>query len=272
MNDKKDIYQEEACIQDSVAAAYDSVYENLLAYTARWDHLCNIVDIYVSSANARILEIGCGTATFLHHLSARGRTSLYGCDLSEMVLEVAQKKVPNGMFRQANMLSMPYENEYFDVVVFMGSLHHVPTEDIEIAFEEAKRVLRPNGVLMVADSNSEYDDFIPMLMTKIFRRVLYYKNYFLMKKRFKFDPHDSANYSQAHAHKSRIDYINMALKTDCLQLLREYQNEHFVIQFEGVLMRESAFDNLVYKILSLMDHCFPLRPMAQLVLVFRKQP
>lgn len=135
------IYKEEKEIQDKVASAYDSVYGSLIAYEDRWSYICEQIGS-VTNQNDKFLEIGCGTATLLKHLSNIGFQNLHGFDLSDEAIIEAKNKVPNASFKVANMIDMPYNDNEFDVVIFNGSLHHVPKDDISLAIKESCRILR----------------------------------------------------------------------------------------------------------------------------------
>lgn len=264
------IYQEEKEIQNRVASAYDSVYRNLIVYEDRWDYLCKNIEKFVSK-ESKILEIGCGTATFLSYMSARGYKNLYGIDLSEEAIKVAISKVPDAKFQVGNMINLPYENESFDMVVFMGSLHHLPYSDISIAINEAQRCLLRGGVMVIADSNKEFDSFKPMFLIKVLRKLISIKNYYLKRKLWKFNPSDSANYTSEHMHKSRTDYINLSMINGSFILKKELLNEHFIVQFEGVLFKKSLFDKILFFLLKKLDSYFPLNPQAQLLQFYEKR-
>jgi SAM-dependent methyltransferase len=50
---------------------------------------------------------------------------------------------------------LPLDDASVDVVVFMRSLHHVPCEQLPGALREAARVLRPGGLVYVAEPLTE---------------------------------------------------------------------------------------------------------------------
>ena len=177
----KNIYNQEEEIQDKVASAYDSVYGSLIAYEDRWGKICEQIK-EKSQVDDKILEIGCGTATLLKHLKDLGFSELNGCDLSTEAIKEAKTKIPNAHFKVANMIDMPYKNDKFNIIIFNGSLHHLPFEDIVIAIEESYRILKKDGFMIIADANDEFDCFKPLLITKIFRKTNIFKKYFKNEK------------------------------------------------------------------------------------------
>jgi len=100
----------------------------------------------------RALELGCGTGLFLEHV-ARSGAEIHGLDISEELLERARKRLPgasNVRFTRGSAMLIPYPNACFDAVYGSSILHHL---DLEAAFSEVFRVLRPGGPLIFAEPN-----------------------------------------------------------------------------------------------------------------------
>ena len=72
-------------------------------------------------------------------------------DISNKKFEDGKKKC-EGLpieFRLGDALELPFEDNTFDVVAIANSLHHIP--DICKALSEAKRVVKPNGIIIVSE-------------------------------------------------------------------------------------------------------------------------
>lgn len=99
-----------------------------------------------------IVEVGCGTGQFLGHLrqTEAGRDRLLiGVDVSVAVQELPSRgAVPI----RADGEALPFEDESTSAVVYNGALHHVV--DYRKAVQEAFRVLRPGGRLVVFEPSS----------------------------------------------------------------------------------------------------------------------
>ena len=97
--------------------------------------------------SARILDAGCGTGLSgaAHH--ALGYRSLYGCDLSNAMLEIAKVRGIYKQLLQADLCQrLPYEDDEFDVTTCLGTLGFI--EDAEPTFREFCRVTRREGIIM----------------------------------------------------------------------------------------------------------------------------
>jgi ubiquinone/menaquinone biosynthesis C-methylase UbiE len=94
-----------------------------------------------------ILEVGFGSGLTFLNLNAMYK-KIYGLDLSCDVEEVAQVFAPLGIrpeLRNGNVVHMPYQDHQFDTVLLISILEHLKPEELDLAFAEIKRVLKPGG-------------------------------------------------------------------------------------------------------------------------------
>lgn len=104
-----------------------------------------------------MLDVGCGGGALVRALVARG-TRAVGLETSEQQLGQA-RATGAGHFVVGRAEALPLEDGSVDAVLFMRSLHHVPEPAITAALADAKRVLRPGGVVYVAEPLPEGDYF-----------------------------------------------------------------------------------------------------------------
>lgn len=104
-----------------------------------------------SRATGRTLEVGIGTGLNLPHYPAG--VDLSGIDLSPKMLRHARTRAAGlGLdveLREGDVQAMPHESGSFDTVVATFTLCAVP--DVAATLTEIDRVLRPGGVLLLAD-------------------------------------------------------------------------------------------------------------------------
>lgn len=101
---------------------------------------------------AKILDIGCGTGRGLFFLFKKGFKSLAGIDLSPLMAQKAKNLLgKNAVIKIASVDNIPFENNEFDVVTNTEAFHHFPNP--AKAVKEMYRVLKPNGMLYLADLN-----------------------------------------------------------------------------------------------------------------------
>jgi SAM-dependent methyltransferase len=111
----------------------------------------------------RALEIGAGTGYFSLHLVAAGVVDRATCtDISPGMLETLAGNAERlGIgerveTRVADAEELPFADASFDLVLGHAVLHHLP--DLERAFTEFARVLRPSGTLTFAGEPSRHGD------------------------------------------------------------------------------------------------------------------
>ena len=81
--------------------------------------------------------------------SPRGR--VFGVDPSQSMLSSARRREAPVEYGVGNALALPFPDERFDVVVCTQVYEYV--EDIAAALNEARRVLRSGGRLLVLDTD-----------------------------------------------------------------------------------------------------------------------
>lgn len=93
-----------------------------------------------------ILDAGCGTGSILNRLRRYG--TAFGVDLSRVALTYCRSRGLSAL-AQASVLSLPFKDEAFDLVISTDVLYHRGVEDDAQALQEFYRVLRPHGALIV---------------------------------------------------------------------------------------------------------------------------
>ncbi len=109
----------------------------------------------------RSLEVGAGTGYFSLHLLMAGVTRAATCtDISPGMIEAltanAQRLGVEVDACVADAEALPFEDRSFDLLLGHAVLHHLP--DLDRAFSEFYRVLRPGGFIVFAGEPSRYGD------------------------------------------------------------------------------------------------------------------
>jgi ubiquinone/menaquinone biosynthesis C-methylase UbiE len=108
------------------------------------------------------LEIGSGTGYFSLNLMQQGLIGrLAATDISPgMLSQLASTAEGLGLDEVTTVVTeaetLPFDDESFDLVLGHAVLHHIP--DLDRAFAEFKRVLRPGGSIVFAGEPSRYGD------------------------------------------------------------------------------------------------------------------
>lgn len=94
-------------------------------------------------------DVGCGPGHVARYLHERG-VRVVGIDLSPRMIECARRLNPELEFQEADMTALPLPGESWAGVVAFYSLIHVPRDRVLAALRELRRVLRPQGLLLLA--------------------------------------------------------------------------------------------------------------------------
>jgi len=96
--------------------------------------------------NKAIVDVGCGTGAILQRLGNPEKN--VGVDISPVAISFCRNRGLNNV-READIASMPFADESFDAAICSSVLYHEWVADVGRALREIRRVLRPNGVLLI---------------------------------------------------------------------------------------------------------------------------
>src|SRR6185436_9994742 len=149
---------------DAVRRFYDAapfpgypVRDNLQALRARADRnpFVRLLDEAIA-ADARIVEVGCGTGQMCIYL-ARADRLVVGLDLSRAALRLGAEAarrfgLERVRFVESDLRDSGVRAGAFDVVYSSGVLHHTP--DPRVSFAQLARLARPGGAIVLGVYNA----------------------------------------------------------------------------------------------------------------------
>jgi len=140
---------------------------------------------------SKVLDAGCGPGRDSKVFYDLG-FNIFGVDLSSNLLKIASQKCPQGIFKKADFLSLPFNDKYFDGIWASASLLHLENiSDVEKALSEFNRVLKKDGILcvlvkqqmgkektsIVTDSLSNHDRFFQWFSKIEIKKLLKKSNF-----------------------------------------------------------------------------------------------
>jgi ubiquinone/menaquinone biosynthesis C-methylase UbiE len=103
-----------------------------------------------------VLDVACGTGLLLKSLAERSDLpKLVGVDRVPAMLEVARRRLgQRAIFIECGAAQLPFDDTEFQLVTSTNALHYFP--DVDAALREIRRVISPNGNLVITDWCRDY--------------------------------------------------------------------------------------------------------------------
>jgi protein-L-isoaspartate(D-aspartate) O-methyltransferase len=123
----------------------------------RWNEVIyKLMNHYNLSPTSKILDVGCGKGFFLFDfLKINPNSEVYGIDISEYAIENSKEEIKSKL-KLGNATKLPWEDNYFDLVVSINTLHNLHCFELEQALQEMERVGK-NKYLCVESYRNEIE-------------------------------------------------------------------------------------------------------------------
>lgn len=100
-----------------------------------------------------ILDFGCGTGNFTCAIKEATNANVFGLDPSDGMREQAMAKDCGVQFVKGDHTSIPFADDFFDMVYMTDVVHHVP--DLDSMFQEFQRVLKAGGLCCIVTESHQ---------------------------------------------------------------------------------------------------------------------
>ncbi|MCB4798298.1 class I SAM-dependent methyltransferase [Neotamlana laminarinivorans] len=129
---------------------FEKVYHLVRVYAL--NKKLSLINNYVST-DKNLLDVGCGTGDFLS-VAIKNGWQVSGVEPNQQARDIANKKTNNAVFNVEKLKE--FQEASFNVITLWHVLEHLP--NIEEHIELFKKLLKPNGVLIIAVPNyKSYD-------------------------------------------------------------------------------------------------------------------
>ncbi|MEY8349698.1 class I SAM-dependent methyltransferase [Bacillus cereus] len=131
---------------------------NKYTYAARNTDISwrKMIQSIINVNGKNIVDIGCGGGIYTKELSLMGANTIVGLDFSKEMLQAARENCAsfqNISFIHGDAHHMPFADATFDIVISRAVIHHL--QDIPKFLQEASRILKKNGILILQDRTIE---------------------------------------------------------------------------------------------------------------------
>lgn len=132
-------------------------YRELRASPSYVDPVTEAVVALGNLRGCRILDVGCGPGSVLMQLTRAFEVEGVGIDASSKMIEVGRREAPEIEFHVGRAEQLPFGDATFDAVLSRMVIHHLERPR---AFAEMRRVLRPNGRVVITTTDPDgFDTF-----------------------------------------------------------------------------------------------------------------
>ena len=129
------------------------IYSKKLASGPEAELRRDFLSFVSAEPNDIILDVGCGPG-WLAIWAAKHVREVVGCDRSKRIIEIARRNasvacVRNVSFQTADATSLPFPDNFFDIVMATTVIYLLP--DANKGFAELVRVAKPDGAIVTLD-------------------------------------------------------------------------------------------------------------------------
>lgn len=182
-----------------------------------------ILDELLAFQGASVLELGCGSAEKTRFVAQKAAYVL-ALDVDERQLaknrEIAVLK--NVIFKHGGAEKIPATEKSYDIVLMFKSLHHVVIDQMDEAFLEIHRVLKPGGILYISEPvyDGAFNDILKIFNDeKLVReaafaaeqRAVASHKFSLERQKFFLQPIHFDSFSQFEEQSINVTYANRTL-------------------------------------------------------------
>ena len=139
-------------------------------------------DYWNLNSDSSVLDVGCGKGFMLYDLvKLLPGINVAGVDISNYAIENSVESI-KPFLKVANATSLPYEDNSFDVVISINTIHNLEEEELIISLKEIERVSKKFSFITVDAYNNELEKermFQWNLTAKTIKSVSDWKEFFI---------------------------------------------------------------------------------------------
>ncbi len=124
-------------------------------YDGRWEQVAQrLIETYSLPENAKILDVGCGKGFLLYEFKKLlPESTVSGFDISSYAIENAKPEISDSLFVHNARDPFGFEDNQFDLVISITTLHNLPIDMLKPALKEVERVARDKYIVVESFRN-----------------------------------------------------------------------------------------------------------------------
>jgi len=113
---------------------------------------------------ALVLDAGCGPCGHIGRYVHEKGPAVVGVDISEDCLISAAAENPDMAFGQSDLSALGFKDEVFDGIIAFYSILDTPKHAVGGLFQEFRRILKPDGLLLLAVKTGTTEGFLDEIL------------------------------------------------------------------------------------------------------------
>lgn len=128
-------------------------------YDGRWRGVAEkIAKHYQLKPGQKVLDVGCGKAYLLYEITqVVPGLIVRGIDLSQYALSHAKDEIKKNL-QYGSAQELPYQDNEFDLVISLTTLHNLKVYELKKAVQEIERVSKGNSYIMVESFRNDREE------------------------------------------------------------------------------------------------------------------
>jgi SAM-dependent methyltransferase len=145
-----DIEEENNRADTAAREKWREKYQKFDEKRATYDGWLDIFDRAIEHCDTPIIDLGCGNGNNARYLSQRGK-EVIACDYTQKALDLIKENMPEVAKTLCFDMrdDFPFDDNFTRLIVADLSLHYFTEVDTIRIVNEIKRILRPNGILLM---------------------------------------------------------------------------------------------------------------------------
>ena len=109
----------------------------------------DFIKYYKVKSSFKILDVGCGKGFMLYDFKKQiPKLNVYGIDISKYAISNSIPKIKKYL-QVSNCKSLPFEDNYFDLVLSINTIHNLNKRDCAKSLKEISRVSKGKSFITV---------------------------------------------------------------------------------------------------------------------------
>lgn len=123
----------------------------------RWEKVVKaLIKDYDLTNKSKILDVGCGKGYLLFDLKKELKEiEIHGYDISEYAIKNSHNEIKQNLFVHDASKKLKFPDNYFDLVISLGTLHNLEIQDLKNSIQEIQRLGKKKYIMVESYRNEE---------------------------------------------------------------------------------------------------------------------